>query len=152
MGIPSKSSIHRVGKFGIVGILNTLIDFVIFNLLTTDTGLGLVPANVISTTIAMVFSFMANKRVVFRKQDGSTVMQAVIFFAFTAFGLYVLQNGTIYILTSVWTWPINVFVATVHMLGIPDHNAFLIKNGAKAVATVVSLSWNYVVYKKVVFK
>lgn len=146
-----KRRLAQASKFGAVGALNTIIDFVIYNVLSSAVGLGLVQANIVSTTIAMAFSFTANRRVVFTDHSGSMRRHAVGFIAVTAFGMYVLQTGTIHLLTDVWLWPMHTLVAVAHTLGITGHDSFLIKNGAKAVATVVSLSWNFVMYKKVVF-
>jgi putative flippase GtrA len=142
----------RVGKFGAVGAANTLLDFVIYNLLSSGFRLSLVEANIISTTVAMVFSFAANKKLVFKKHDGSVARQALLFYAVTAFGLYILQSATIHFLTEVWLYPVNVCLDLAHVMGIQGHDQFLIKNFAKAIATFVSLCWNYVMYKKVVFR
>jgi putative flippase GtrA len=151
--IPKKRhDIKRVGKFGLVGIFNTLIDFFFFNVLSGPAGLGLIQANIISTTIAMMFSFITNKKLVFKKHDGSAIKQALMFYAVTAFGLYVLQTGTIHLLTEVWTWPVQTAVSFANAVGFTGHDQFVIKNFAKVCGTVLSLSWNYIMYKKVVFK
>jgi putative flippase GtrA len=144
--------IKRLGKFGLVGVLNTLIDFLIFNLLSGEFAFSLVAANLVSTTAAMSISFLANKHVVFEQRQGSLVKQAAIFYVVTAFGLYVLQTGTIAILTDIWLQPVHAITLAAHKFGFTGHDAFLIKNSAKAAATVISLGWNYVMYKKVVFK
>jgi putative flippase GtrA len=143
--------IIRAGKFGLVGALNTVLDFTIYNVLSSVVKLTLVQSNIISTTVAMIFSFSANKKLVFKSTKGSVVRQGLIFLAVTAFGLYILQTGTIKLLTDIWLWPVGVGLAVAHIVGIHGHDQFLIKNGAKAIATVVSLTWNYVMYKKVVF-
>ncbi len=143
--------ITRVGKFGIVGVLNTLLDFTIYNVLSSSVGLTLVQSNIISTSCAMVFSFLANKHIVFQANKGSAAKQAVIFFGVTAFGLYILQTGTIKLLTDVWLAPVALGLTMAHALGLVGHDQFLAKNGAKAIATIVSLTWNYIMYKKVVF-
>ena len=145
------AEIARVGKFGAVGILNTLIDFALYNLLSGLAGLSLVRSNIISTSAAMIFSFAANKRVVFEKDKGSVAKQAVLFFAVTAFGLYIIQTGAIKLLTDVWLAPITVVLATAHALNVTSHDQFIAKNSAKALATVLSLTWNYIMYKRVVF-
>jgi len=150
----ARSEAKRVGKFGIVGVINTLIDFAVYNGLHFWFGFGLVVANIISTTLAMIFSFYANKNHVFEQpQTGSWAKQGLVFFLVTAFGLYVLQNGTIVLLTSVWTAPLDLVVRLVHVVGLYPtlSDRFVINNGAKAVATAVSLTWNYIMYKKVVF-
>ncbi len=147
----SRTEITRVGKFGLVGILNTLIDFVIYNVLSSKVGLSLVQSNVISTSVAMLFSFAANRQVVFRKKPGSLFKEALMFFLVTAFGLYIIQTGTIKLLTEVWLAPIALGLTIAHAAGVVGHDQFLAKNGAKAIATVLSLTWNYIMYKKVVF-
>ncbi len=149
----SAAEIRQVGKFGIVGLLNTLIDFVIYNFCLKFLGFGVIPANTISTTIAMVFSFTANRQVVFKPGSGTVKRQAAMFFVVTAFGLYVLQNGVIHILTSSWSVPLEAGTRVIRGLGIHWFNdAFYINNLAKVCGTFVSLTWNYIMYKKVVFK
>lgn len=152
--VTSGAEMRRVGKFGAVGVINTLIDFVLYNVIHFVLGLGLIPANIISTTTAMLFSFVMNKQVVFKKKDGSVIGQAIVFFAITAFGLYVLQNSIIHFLTDVWVTPMQLLVRVVRVIGLDTllTDAFVVNNGAKVIATVVSLLWNYVMYKKVVFK
>lgn len=101
----------------------------------------------------MAFSFFANKRVVFKVSGGSILKQAAIFLLVTAFGLYVIQTGIIYWLVHVWAAPMQLVVRIVRGLGIHwFSDAFYINNGAKATGTVASLIWNYIMYKKVVFK
>jgi putative flippase GtrA len=59
----------------------------------------------------------------------------------------------IWILVSAWTAPLHLFVTIVRGVGIHlFSDGFYINNGAKAIATVASLIWNYIMYKKVVFK
>ncbi|HSX02612.1 MAG TPA: GtrA family protein [Candidatus Saccharimonadia bacterium] len=149
-----KADLRRVGKFGAIGVINTLLDFTIYNVLHTQAGLSLIEANIISTTCAMIFSFFANKQIVFKHHGGRWWHQAVPFFAATMFGLYVLQNGTITLLTDIWPGMLGVAVMLAHATGASRvvSDSFVVNNGAKAVATAVSLAWNYIIYKKVVFK
>ena len=147
------ATIKQVGKFGAVGILNTLIDFSIYNFCLKFLEFSTVGANTVSTTIAMVFSFTANRKVVFKDGSGSVRRQAVLFFVVTAFGLYVLQNGVIHILTDLWRAPLEAVVRVIRSFGITVlADDFYINNMAKVIGTVVSLTWNYIMYKKVVFK
>jgi len=148
----SWTEFKRVFLFGLVGAFNTLLDFAVYNVLSGEFGFSLVKANIVSTTVAMVFSFFANKHVVFKKTGGTVWKQVLAFWVVTAFGLYVLQTGTIWFLTEVWTYPLLVGLDFAHLAGIQGHDPFLVKNGAKAIATCVSLIWNYIMYKKVVFK
>ena len=148
----SWAEFKRVFLFGLVGAFNTLLDFAVYNVLTGEFAFSLVKANVVSTTVAMIFSFFANKHVVFKKAGGGVARQAVLFWLVTAFGLYVLQTGTIWLVTALWTWPMDATLSVLHAAGVTTHDQFLVKNGAKAIGTIVSLAWNYIMYKKVVFK
>jgi putative flippase GtrA len=111
-------------------------------------------ANVISTSFAMIFSFLMNKRLVFRNQSGGGFLQIVKFFVVTAFGLWVIQGAIINYCTSQWfglaDFSLGV-LTTVHLQHIMSYTA-VATNSAKAVAIVVSLTWNYILYKNLVFK
>lgn len=150
-GHTKRAEVKRIGQFGLVGIANTLIDFGLFNVLSAPGRLTLVQANLISTTVAMIISFFANRRLVFREHTGPFWRQVVLFYAVTAFGLYLLQTGTIKLLTEWWLGPVSLAVSAAHMLGVSRHDQFIIKNTAKLIGTIVSLAWNYVTYKTVVF-
>ena len=101
-------------------------------------GLNLIVANTLSTGIAMVFSFFMNKRWTFRNAGQDYVCQVILFFIFTMIGIWVIQNGFI--------WLIQTFVPH---FGLPDQ---LFANAAKLVASVPSLVWNYLTYNSIVFK
>src|SRR5690349_20740723 len=53
--------------FCAVGVVTTLIDFTIYNLLTRPSfGWRRIPANILSVTAAMIWSFLANWLIVFQ--------------------------------------------------------------------------------------
>ncbi len=146
------SEVARISRFGIVGVFNTLLDFAIFNALSGKMiGWSKIKANTVSTTIAMLFSFFVNRNYVFYGQ-GNEFIQAAMFLAVTAFGLYVLQNGVIYLLTSFFVWPRRLTDRLTRSQHIPLESDFVLKNGAKAIATAISLVWNYILYGRVVFR
>lgn len=151
----------QVGRFGIVGVANTLIDFGLLNLITRVTNLNDVTANVFSACVAMVFSFFANRFFVFHAgKQKSLGRQALEFFPITAFGVIVLQAAVIYFFEELWLWPVNFVVSIFTSIGVIGmhigpvtvDDKFIITNGVKVLATVASLTWNYIMYKKVVFK
>jgi putative flippase GtrA len=147
--------VERILKFGAVGVLNTLIDFAIFNVLSSKRiGLSKIKANLISTTCAMIFSFFVNKSYVFGANGGNVSLQIAAFFVITAFGLYVLQNIVIFFLTEKWTFPGDLAFNIVKTLKLHKllSKEFVMKNSAKVAATVVSLTWNYLLYQNIVFK
>jgi putative flippase GtrA len=57
-------------SFAAVGVLNTAIDLVLFTLLVAP--LGILPANVVSTSAGMAFSFVMNGRHTFGAASSRT--------------------------------------------------------------------------------
>jgi putative flippase GtrA len=124
-------------RFGIVGIANTALDFIVLFFLV---GLGLdkIPANFISTGIAFIFSFFVNKKFTFKSSTGNVKKQFALFIVVTIIGLWVIQplviTGISWVLAPTgWSAPVILFAA-------------------KVVATVASLVWNYLFYSRLVFK
>ena len=127
----------QIGRFAIVGTINTIIDFgLLFSL--TFLGLPKLAANTISTGTAFVFSFFANKKYTFKSTSKNIKYEMVSFVIVTLFGLWVLQNGTIWLITPL----IKSFITNERI------SLFV----AKLFATAISLVWNYCLYDKVVFK
>lgn len=124
-------------RFGAVGAINTLLDF---GLLFILKGLGLPKevANITSTGIAFIFSFVANKNYTFKTAGTNVRREMTLFIIITLFGLWGLQTPIIYFATPL----ITSFIKS------PD-SALII---AKLLATVVSMTWNYLMYHYVVFK
>lgn len=131
-----KNSSQKV-RFIAVGGVNTLIDF---GLLFTLKAFGLpaISANVISTTAAFCFSFFANKKYTFKTTGTDIKREIFLFIVITLFGLWVLQTLVIAFVTNL-----------LSQTGLQDGVILLI---AKLFATTVSLTWNYVLYSRVVFK
>ncbi len=138
----------QAGRFAAVGVFNTLFGFAAFNALLLA-GMTPIPAHVLSVTVGMVVSFLANRAFVFKHREGSAFKQALAFFATTAFGMYVLQTAVILLLLDLWTAPFDALVPLFG--GIADH-ALLRANAAKVVATGVSLTWNFLAYRYLVFR
>ena len=126
----------RVLRYGLVGIINTAIDFGLLFLLKS-LGLPVVIANISSTGTAFIFSFFANKKYTFKTSGTSIIREMVLFVAVTLFGLWVLQ-------TIIIDYSLDLINNVVHNLNI----SLLI---AKLIATAVSMVWNYVLYSKLVF-
>lgn len=107
-------------------------------MLLTHFGLDKLVANIISSTIAFVFSFFANKKYTFQTTDTNIAREMVLFVIVTLTGLWVLQTAVIWLTT-----PLAVAIL---------HNTSVALIASKLVATVVSMTWNYVLYSKLVFK
>lgn len=125
-------------RFTIVGSINTIIDFSILFTLTTLFNVPKELANFISTFVAFLFSFFANKRYTFKSTSKNLKKQFLLFTVVTLFGLWVIQTIIITAITPVFT-----------NLGVNKPAALLI---SKLIATTASLIWNYTLYSRVVFK
>jgi putative flippase GtrA len=79
---------RSVVGFALVGVANTVIDVALFWVLHAS--LGIVAANLLSTSAGMCFSFLANGSHTFRAER-RTVRQAVLFVATNVFTMWVLQ-------------------------------------------------------------
>lgn len=129
----------QLAKFALVGVLNTVIDFGILNLLITFTGIqagaGIIPLNICSFTIATINSYLWSKNWVFA---GSKSSKFLVFL--------VVSVSAIIINTLI------VFALTTFISPPGSMSPTVWANVAKIIATVVSLVWNFLGYKLVVFK
>lgn len=119
-----------------MGIINTALDIGILFVLKS-LGVPVSYANVVSTSVAFCFSFFANKLYTFNGREGNVVRQMTLFIVVILFGLWVLQTIVIQLTLPLW--------------GTLFSNGQLALLAAKLAATIVSLSWNYTLYEKLVF-
>lgn len=124
-------------RFAIVGGANTALDFIVL-FLFVNLGVDKIAANYISTTVALVFSFFANKSFTFKDKSGNAKKQFAIFLLVTLAGLWVLQPIIIWLSSNA----LEQFISNESVL------LFV----AKLIATVGSLIWNYLLYSRLVFK
>jgi len=154
MTISKKLGHHKkqFSLFAVVGIFNTFFDFTTYNILIFIFGFAAVVANVFSASLAMMVSFVLNKKYVFSDiSRKNTKHQFALFVVITAIGIYVIQSSLIAILTAESLVFHDVFIRINSLLPQVFDDQFVVVNGAKAVATVGSLLWNYVMYAKFVF-
>lgn len=123
-------------RFGLVGATNTALDFGILFGLTTI-GIPSVAANYASTGVAFLFSFAANRKFTFKATGGNIKKQLALFIIVTVAGLWAIQPIIIWI-----SEPLFVSFGFVSWLSLL---------GAKLLATVASLTWNYIFYSRIVF-
>lgn len=123
-------------RFIVVGSLNTIIDFgILFTLVSFGT--NEIISNYISATIALIFSFYANKSYTFRVA-GNNKRQFVLFLIVTLVGPWIIQPIAIASVVH--------FAAYFNLIG---SSALFV---GKLVGTVGTLVWNYILYSRVVFK
>lgn len=128
------NSRNTLARFIVVGVTNTLIDFGLL-LWLTSFDFSLLGANMIATGAALTFSFFANRKFTFRS-DGNVSGQVVKFLVVTLVGLWVLQPLVLY----------SLLKSLTSLLG--SQAALVV---AKLIASVVSMTWNFILYKRMVF-
>jgi len=133
---------EEFGKFAAVGTLNTLIDIGVLNALMITTGItagiGFSGFKAISFVAGTTNSYFWNKFWTFQNKLPVSVSQYVRFLLFTLVG-----TG------------INVGVASllVNGIGAPDGiSASLWANISALIAVFTAMMWNFLSYKKIVFK
>jgi putative flippase GtrA len=99
-------------RFGGVGVINTAIDTGLFMLLHDR--LGILLANLVSTSAGMAFSFVVNGLFTF-KAEKLTVRHAVTFLATTGVTMWAVQPVAIHLLLNVVD---QVLVAKLVSIGI----------------------------------
>ncbi|ABA88986.1 membrane protein, GtrA superfamily [Syntrophotalea carbinolica DSM 2380] len=131
----------KILRFGLVGIINTVVDCALLNIfvlvLRVFTPGGLVLCNVFSFLGANVNSYVMNKKWTFRHPEHASQKEYLVFLVCSLGGLGI-NSGMIFILSQ-----------DFFDLGL---SFFLHLNLAKIAATVVSMLWNFFSYKLFVFK
>ena len=99
---------EQIVRFIVVGVITTVVDFAIFNLLTgRRQHWRRIPANFISVTAAMTWAFLANWFLVFQPAGDAWLDRAGRFLLTTAFSAFVLQNAVLYLTTYRWKTPVK---------------------------------------------
>ncbi len=129
----------QLAKFGLIGVLNTAIDFGILNFLSILTGItggtNIIPLNIASFSIAVLNSYWWNKNWVF---EGRKKSNFVSFLIVSAIGIGI-NTGTVFVLSTFISAPAGI-----------SNSLWL--NLAKILATLISLAWNFLGYRLIVFK
>lgn len=126
----------RLLRFALVGSFNTALDFGLLFLFVYVVGTGQYLGNVLSTGLCLVVSFWLNRQWTFRA-EGDRRRQFVLFLIVTLVGLWGVQTLLIWLVTLA----LGFWLAGPVLLLV-----------AKAVATLGSLTWNYLLYDRVVFR
>lgn len=132
----SKNNAQKA-RFIAVGGANTVIDFGLLFILKA-LGLPALSANICSTTAAFCFSFFANKKFTFKTNSTNLKREIGLFVVVTLIGLWGIQTLVIMIISG--------------LLSGSSLSSDMTLLAAKLCATVASLTWNYLLYSRVVFK
>lgn len=123
-------ALGRIGRFAVVGVLNTAIDVGIFAALHHGAGLDLLPSHVLAFAVAVTNSYLLNKLWTFR--DPSR-------------GAAALRRGVGFVLVAIGGLAISSLIIWVCHFWMP---AML----AKLAAVVGSFVWNYWASARLVFR
>ena len=97
--IPTAPRRHSM-KFGVVGVIATVIDFGIMNLLHYGLGLNILIANTSGFIISLIFNYLASMKYVFAHKEGmSRRREFIIFVVLSVIGL-VLNDGIVLALNA----------------------------------------------------
>jgi putative flippase GtrA len=146
--------VRQLLLFSLAGCFHTLLDFLVFNLLTRQPlKFSRIKANCVSTTVAMSVSFTANLLFVFRPEHVSGWERSIKFIAVTGFSSYLLQNVMIYFLSSIWLIPVRSAKWFSRRLSISGSfsDEFVERNTVKAIAVLTGFVWNFFWYRYFVF-
>lgn len=163
----NSAGLARAGRFGLVGILNTIIDFVIATLIATAIGAthiwvafatpegtftitGVIIASVIAGFIAMINSYFLNLRFTFRAHSGGG-RQALRFFLITGFGLAIIRPLVIKLATDWWSWPVDFGYTVAQIFGLQLSHDMVVTLVGIAAGIIVVWPYNYFMYKRFVF-
>ena len=120
-------------RYIIVGGLSTLVNFGLFALIWGIIGVDVTISNVTSISVTIIFAYIANKLIVFRRRSNSKAALALEFSKFVGSRLFsmALEIGTVFLL----------------------HNNFLLDARLSKIASqVFVLMTNYIISKVIVFR
>jgi putative flippase GtrA len=115
---PFKRLAREVAKFGAVGVVGTVVNFAVSNLLWHLTSLQAVRANVIATIVAIVCNYVGFRYFTYRDRDKSArTKELTLFLAFSLVGL-VIENGVLFAAIYGLGWDSSLQRNVFKVLGI----------------------------------
>lgn len=114
--------VRQFMKFGIVGVINTALDYLIYSALIIVFHVHFLAANAVSFSLAVTNSYVLNRRWTFRSDNPDWKKEATKFFLVNLVGLGLSEMF------------LKIFV---HGLGV---SPFI----AKLMAVVIVLGWNFI--------
>ena len=143
----------QISKFVIVGIINTFVDIVFFNIFRRFKKITTTVASYLSSTIAIVNSYILNRYWTFDSTSSGSSFELFKFLLSTVIGIYVIHNGLVWLLVNKILWPGQASLKIVRLIKPLNFisDSFVTDNFAKFTAIIFSLLWNFILYKFWVF-
>jgi len=152
LGLLLKPWQYKIFRFACIGIINTLIDLSILNLLVFSVHLNPLISNLISASTAITISYFLNHRIVFRDPRPRNFKQFLHFYLVTGLSILAVQD----IIIAVFTHFIGVRDSSLTSLirdsGLAISAKAINLNIAKLIAVAAGMVWNFLWYHKVVFR
>lgn len=138
-----KKLIGEIARFGIVGVIATLIDWGVFWVIRNWVGADEILSSAIGFSVSVVFNYIASRIWVFHVKSKQNATREFVWFLISALvGLGI--NTLVFWLCNDWLF------GNIDFLNFMPRN--LLEILAKAVATMVVMAFNYPLRKFVVFK
>jgi putative flippase GtrA len=126
--------VHEMAKFGVVGAINTVLHFGLFNLLHLKYGWGPLTSNGIAIAVAATSSYFMNRHWTFRHRARTG--------AGREYSLFFLLNGVGWIISQACVG------ITTYVLGL---TGALASNAALVVGVALGMGFRFATYKRWVF-
>ena len=147
-----KKLLPQFGKFGLIGVINTLIHILIVNTLSILTGItsgtGVIFIKSCAFIVANINSYFMNKKWTFsseNKENGSYFAK----FLMVSIGGLLINNSVAYTITTL----ITPFLGITYFVELfPNRLELVWLNVATLAAIALSMIWNFIGYKLLVFK
>lgn len=99
MDDPRTKQLIKLVKFGITGVMNTAVDFLVYTLLVSFFSVGLYLSQIISYSCGMLNSYIVNRKWTFSTQNGF-FSQELLRFILLNLSMMLLGMGIIYLCTQ----------------------------------------------------
>lgn len=134
---------HRLAKFAMVGVLNSGIDFTVFNALIAATGIEKGPElaafKSLSFVAAIINSYLWNRYWVFAYESSAERAREIASFLTVTISGFVINVGITALIANAFAAPFGV-------------TQIAWDNVAAGIAILINLTWNFAGYHMVVFK
>ena len=149
-----RQDLVRFLKFCVVGVIGTVIDFGIFNLLHNVLGWNRILSNTLSVTAAIVNNYLWNLFWVYPETRGRQNTKKFLQFVVVSISAWALNTGILWS-SERWLFGINgLFSGVVGRAAqmLDTEHEVLSSNAAKVLATGIVLFWNFFVNRLWTFR
>lgn len=140
-------------RFVLVGVCNAVISFGLLNLLFYKIHLQKIPASLVATSCALLFSFVMNREYVFKDKDQAARQQLPIFILVTISGSVLVLNSVYIISLHLLSGHESLIIGPIQTLTtLKLTGSFVDINLSTVIGAIAAMVWNYHGYKWFVFK